>query len=76
MVSIVDRMTKVETDLYGTDGEGGMKAQIKTNTIWITKTTVKLNILFGVLTFMCITIGGLAITFIFELLTHKITIGF
>ena len=73
MASIVDRVNKIENDLNNPDG---IKEQVKTNTIWITQSTVKLNILFGVLTFLAITFGGLIITLIFEILTGKIQIMF
>jgi len=73
MVTVVDRVSKLEHDLYD---DKGLKDQIKTNTTWITQATVKLNILFGVLTFLGITFGGLIITLIWEILTHKIVLGF
>jgi len=76
MSAMIDRMIQVETDLYGDRGDNGIKEQVKTNTTWIIQSTVKLNILFGVLTFLAITFGGLIITLIFEILTGKIQIMF
>jgi uncharacterized membrane protein SpoIIM required for sporulation len=69
----IDEINKIKEEI---SGEKGLKAQIQTNTTWITQATVKLNILFGVLTFLGITFGGLIITLIWEILTHKIVLGF
>ena len=76
MSTMIDRMNRVENEIYGPDGNTGLKKTIRDNSIWITQSTVKLNILFGVLTFLAVTFGGLIITLIWEILTHKITLGF
>jgi uncharacterized membrane protein SpoIIM required for sporulation len=70
MQDVNNRLDKNENDIEK------IKTQVKTNTTWIVQSTVKLNVLFGVLTFMGITFGGLIITLIWEILTHKITLGF
>jgi uncharacterized membrane protein SpoIIM required for sporulation len=69
----IDEINKIKEEIFG---ERGIYSQIKTNTTWITQATVKLNILFGVLSFLAITFGGLIITLIWEVLTHKIVLGF
>lgn len=69
----IDEINKIKEEI---SGEKGLKAQIQINTAWINQATVKLNILFGVLTFLGITFGGLIITLIWEILTHKIVLAF
>ena len=76
MSAMIDRMDKVDNEIYGPDGTTGLKKTVRDNSIWITQATVKLNILFGVLSFLAVTFGGLIITLIWEILTHKITLGF
>ena len=76
MTTIKETVDKHDGEIYGPDGVSGLKRQVRDNSIWITQATVKLNILFGVLSFLAITFGGLIITLIWEILTHKIVLGF
>jgi len=66
-------INKINQTIYG---EKGIYARIGVNDTWRIQSTVKLNILFGVLTFLGVTFGGLIITLIWEILTHKIVLGF
>jgi len=66
MTTIGDRLDRVEENLKHTS------KRVSDNTTWRVQTTVKLNILFGVLTFLATTIGALIITLIFKLATNRL----
>lgn len=70
MSTIKDFINKHEEDIKN------IQIRIENTSTWVVKTEVKLNILFVVLTFLAITFGGLIITLIWEILTHKIVLGF